>query len=320
MADEKIIIAIVGATASGKSALAMQLAGQLAGLLAADCGGEIVNADSMQLYRGLPILTACPEQSDMMAVPHHGYGWLDASARCSVGRWLGETRDYVSAIHARGKIPILVGGTGLYFRAAMKGIAAIPDVPNIYRRAASEQLANMGGRAFRAMLAGHDPGSAAKLNDGDSQRLVRAMEVFMATGTSLSQWQETPPSGAIKGRYIVIRVAPPRPELYGRINQRYPDMVKNGGIAEAKSLMERGLDPTLPLMKAVGLPPLMNYCAGRIDLDTAIALGCRDTRRYAKRQMTWFNNQLQDNFCEDSAFNEQFSKRFIEKILSKISF
>ncbi len=317
MVEEKIIIAIVGATASGKSALAIRLA---AGQLADGRGGEIVNADSMQLYQGLPILTACPEQSDMMAIPHHGYGWLDASARCSVGRWLGVTRNYISDIHSRGKIPILVGGTGLYFRAAMEGIAAIPDVPLSYRREASQQLADMGGAGFRAMLAGHDPDIAQRLNDGDSQRLVRAMEVFMATGVPLSQWQKTPPSGAIKGRYIIIRVAPPRSELYGRIDQRYPDMVHGGGLAEVKALLARGLDKTLPLMKAVGLPPLMDYCEGHISLDTAIALGCRDTRRYAKRQMTWFNNQLQDNFCEDSGFGEQFSKSFIEKILSKISF
>ena len=311
------VIVIAGPTASGKSALGLRLAHAL--------DGEIVNADSMQIYRDLPILTAIPDADDQAQIPHHGYGVLDGAERCSVARWLDLTRDLVAAIHERGKAPILVGGTGMYIRAAIEGISPMPDIAPEYRDAASQQYDEMGGADFRHALAEKDPVLAARLNDGDRQRLIRGMEVVLATGTPLSQWQARPLQGQLQAEFTTITIMPPRDELYAAINKRYPKMLENGGIAEAKNFMARatekgGLDPNLPLMKAVGLPPVLAHLKGEIDAETMIHDACQDTRRYAKRQMTWFNNQMQANFCEDSSYFEQFSESFIKKILSKVSF
>ena len=310
--DKPPVLVIAGPTASGKSALGLKLADAL--------GGEIVNADSMQIYQDLPILTAMPDAEDQAQVPHHGYGVLDGAERCSVARWLDLTRDIVGDIHARGKTPILIGGTGMYLRAAMDGISPIPEIEPQYRDQASAQYDDMGGAAFRQALAEKDPVLAARLNDGDRQRLIRGMEVVLGTGTPLSQWQDIPLQGQLKADFTTVTIMPPRHELYDVINRRYPLMLEKGGIDEAQQLMARGLDPSLPLMKSVGLPPVLAYLKGEMDEDTMIHLGCQDTRRYAKRQMTWFNNQLKANFIEDSSYNEQFSESFIEKILSKVSF
>ena len=306
------LVMIAGPTASGKSALGM--------ILAAALDGEIVNADSMQIYRDLPILTAIPSAEDQAQIAHQGYAILDAAERCSVGRWLDLTRDLVAAVRQRGKLPILIGGTGMYLRAAMEGISPIPDVDPLYRDQASRQYDDQGGAAFRQALAVYDPDLAARLHDGDRQRLIRGMEVALATGKPLSQLQTLPLGGRIEGAWTSIVIQPPRPDLYDRINTRYPMMVQNGGLTEAKTLLDRELDPSLPLMKSVGLPPVLAYLKEEMDEDTMIHLGCQDTRRYAKRQMTWFNNQLKANFIEDSSYNEQFSESFIEKILSKVSF
>jgi len=306
------LVMIAGPTASGKSALGMILASAL--------DGEIVNADSMQIYRDLPILTAIPSAEDQAKITHHGYAVLDAAERCSVGRWLDMTRDVVADIHHRGKVPILIGGTGMYLRAAMEGISPIPDVDPIYREQATRQYEEQGGAAFRQALAAYDADLAARLHDDDRQRLIRGMEVALATGKPLSQLQALPLEGRIHGAWTSIVIEPPRPELYDRINSRYPSMVEHGGLDEAKALLARDLDPSLPLMKSVGLPPVFAYLTGEMDYDASILLGCQGTRRYAKRQMTWFNNQLKANFIEDSSYNKQFSESFIEKILPKVSF
>lgn len=310
--DKPPVVLIAGPTASGKSALGLKLADALR--------GEIVNADSMQIYKDLPILTAIPDAEDQAQVSHHGYGVLDGAERCSVARWLDLTRDLVADIHARGKTPILVGGTGMYLRAAMEGISPIPEIEQQYRDKASVQYEEMGGALFRQALAEKDPILAARLNDGDRQRLIRGMEVVLATGTPLSAWQDVPLQGQLNADFTTVTIMPPRQELYDAINRRYPLMLANGGVEEAQQLMARGLDPSLPLMKAVGLPPVLAHLRGEIDQDTMIAEACQDSRRYAKRQMTWFNNQLQANFCEDSSYFEQFSESFIKKILSKVSF
>ena len=310
--DKPPVLVIAGPTASGKSALGLKLADAL--------GGEIVNADSMQIYQDLPILTAMPDAEDQAQVPHHGYGVLDGAERCSVARWLDLTRDIVGDIHARGKIPILIGGTGMYLRAAMDGISPIPEIEPQYRDQASAQYDDMGGAAFRQALAEKDPVLAARLNDGDRQRLIRGMEVVLGTGTPLSQWQDIPLQGQLKADFTTVTIMPPRHELYDAINRRYPLMLANGGIDEAQQLMARGLDPSLPLMKAVGLPPVLAYLRGEIDAEAMVTEACQDSRRYAKRQITWFNNQMQANFCEDSSYFEQFSESFIKKILSKVSF
>jgi tRNA dimethylallyltransferase len=304
-------VIIAGPTASGKSAFAAKLA--------ALAGGEIINADSMQVYRDLPVITAIPGRDERGGIPHHGYAVLDGGERCSVGHWLGLTKSYAEAVLGKGALPILVGGTGMYIRAAMDGISPIPDIDKEYRDKAAAMHRKMGGAEFRQALAGYDPVLAGRLDDGDSQRLIRGMEVALATGEPLSQLQDVPPEGGLGLDWVVIRLAPPRESLYAAIDRRYPEMIKSGGLEEARRFAERNLDPGLPLMKAVGLPPLLAHIKGELDLEAAIALSCRDTRRYAKRQTTWFNNQLQANFCEDSDYNEQFSERFFEKILSNVA-
>ncbi|MCE2517288.1 MAG: tRNA (adenosine(37)-N6)-dimethylallyltransferase MiaA [Alphaproteobacteria bacterium] len=309
-AERPPVVVIAGPTASGKSALAVTLAQRMK--------GEVVNADSMQVYRDLPVLTAIPDHDERQGVAHHGYGVLDGAERCSVGRWMELTRGYIEEIWRRGGVPILVGGTGMYIRAALEGISPMPDIDPKFRDQATAMLAAMGGAGFRAELMARDPVLAARLNDGDSQRLIRGMEIVLATGTPLSAWQDKPPQGAIAADFTTIRIAPPREELYARIDQRFPMMLKAGGVEEARALMARALDPSLPLMKAVGFPPIADYLRGATSRDDAVELACRDSRRYAKRQTTWFNNQFAANFCEDSSYNAQYSESFIDKILSKV--
>ena len=306
------VVVIAGPTASGKSGLALKLAERL--------DGEIVNADSMQIYKDLPILSAIPSPSDQARIAHHGYAVLDAGERCSVARWLNLTREIISDLHGRGKIPIMVGGTGMYIRAAIEGISPIPDIDPAFRQEASAQFDAIGGAAFRKSLAEKDPVLAARLNDGDRQRLIRGMEVVLATGTPLSRLQDIPLEGKLNATFTTIAIMPPRDQLYDAINQRYPMMLADGGIEEAAQLMKRGLDPSLPLMKAVGLPPVFSYLRGEIEKDEMVSMACQDTRRYAKRQMTWFNNQYQANFREDSEYSEQLSESFIKKILSNVIF
>ena len=310
MDENSPIVCIAGPTASGKSALALKLADRIE--------GEIVNADSMQVYTDLPCLTAIPSAEDRKVIPHHNYAVLDGSERCSVARWLGLTLKTVADIRARGKVPVLVGGTGLYIRAALEGITPLPDVPLHIRAEAIALHRNMGGRAFREKLGLHDPELADRLNDGDTQRLVRGMEVFMATGRPLSELQEAPPEGALPGHAITVLVMPDRRELYDRIDDRLPQMLENGAIAEAERIAARNLDPSLPVMKAVGLPPLLDFTRGLLTLEAATELACRDTRRYAKRQMTWFRRQFSAMLCEENTFGEQYSESFFDKILSKV--
>lgn len=304
---------IVGPTASGKTSFAIELARQLRPR------GEVINADSMQIYKDLPIITAIPDDSERGEIPHHGFQLLDGGVRYSVGRWLTLTQDYVNAVLGRGHIPILVGGTGLYVRTALEGISPIPDIDAAYREEATALHKKLGGTAFRKTLAGYDPELAARLHDGDTQRLIRGMEVALATGEKLSELQKIPPHGGIDIDWSIIKLNPPRDALYAKIDKRYPSMLKGGGLDEIEALAARKLDPSLPLMKAVGVPPMLRFLKGELDYQTAIDEACRDSRRYAKRQITWFNNQLEGEFCEDFGDSAQLSRSFFEKILSKIT-
>ena len=309
---EQPLIIIAGPTAGGKSALAMKFAERL--------NIEIVNADSMQIYKDLPILTAMPSAMEQHQVPHHGYGILDGAERCSMGRWLALTKDFVASIRARGNIPVLVGGTGLYIKSALEGIAPIPDIAPEYRQEATSLWQKLGGQAFRQLLEKYDALLAARLEDGDKQRLIRGMEVVLATGMPLSTWQEKPKKGKILGTHIKIAIMPPRTKLYDVINNRYSRMLAEGGIEEARRFAERNLPSDLPLMKAVGLPPLLRYFTGEIDRDKAIELACRDSRRYAKRQLTWFKHQFQGNLYKDSLLDEKYLECFLLKIFPKVIF
>ena len=310
-------LVIAGATASGKSALALAIAEM--------AGGEVINADSMQVYCDLPLLTATPEAAEQARIPHHGYGVVDGGMRFSVGAWLEQTRDSVHRVRKRGKIPILVGGTGMYIRAAIEGIAPIPDISAEARRQATEMLASQGGAAFRRTLGEHDPQLARRLDDNDSQRLTRGMEVFLSAGKPLSLLQQAPPTGMITPPIMTLLVCPPRDILYDRIDRRFPGMLEAGGLAEAERFAARGLDASLPLMKALGLAPLMAHLDGKISCDEAISIACRDTRHFAKRQLTWFRHQYSADFHFETAEdinieNAQLLKRFLSKNLPNIVF
>ena len=284
-------VLIAGPTASGKSALALALAERHRGV--------VINADSMQVYRDLAILTARPDAATMARAPHRLYGILDAADACSVGRWHDLARTGIEAAWRAGRLPILVGGTGLYFRALLHGLAPVPAIPHEVRARIRERLAIKGPEALHHELAERDPAMAARLRPTDSQRIVRALEVIEATGRSLAAYQETTEPGALRdadreGRVLKVVLDLAREELYRRIDARFLAMIERGALEEVRRLVARGLDPGLPAMKALGVAPLARHLAGVIDRAEAVRLGRQESRRYAKRQMTWFRTQAGD--------------------------
>ncbi|MGZ3401008.1 MAG: tRNA (adenosine(37)-N6)-dimethylallyltransferase MiaA [Caulobacteraceae bacterium] len=281
--DTAPVLLIAGPTASGKSALALRLAERL--------NGEIVNADALQLYADLRVLSARPTAEEEARAPHHLFGVAAGADGWSVGRWLDAALPLLGDIAARGRRAIVVGGTGLYFRALTKGLADIPAVPAAVRQAAAETWERLGEDAFRQALAARDPAAAARIAAGDRQRLLRAFEVAEATGKALSDWQAdtTPPLSAGQWRAVVLE--PDRQTLYARCDARFAAMVEAGALEEVRALIARRLDPLAPVMKAVGVRELAAHLAGELTLAEAVALAQQETRRYAKRQLTWFRNQ-----------------------------
>ncbi len=297
---------IAGPTASGKSQLAIDLARRF--------GGAVINADSMQLYADLTVLTARPQPQEIQDIPHHLFGICDAAHRASVAEWLGLAATAIANVWAAGQLPIIVGGTGMYLQAGLRGIAPVPDVPADLHQHCIDLYRELGGAKFRDALAGYDADIAARLVDGDSQRLVRAMGVAMATDRPLSWWQQQPHKGALLGSVVTIAVMPPRPTLYDRINQRFDHMLMHGAVDEVARLMARQLDPGLPLMKALGVKPIADFLKGDITKDDAAFIAKRDSRRYAKRQMTWIRN----NFNAQITVEKKYSESLYEKIFSLI--
>jgi tRNA dimethylallyltransferase len=285
-APQAQVVLIAGPTASGKSALALRLADQL--------GGEIVGADALQVYRDLRVLSARPTAADEARTPHHLYGFVDAAETWSAGKWLRQAQAVLNGVLARGGPAIVVGGTGLYFRALTQGLADIPAVPEPVRRRVRELHGRLGEAAFRKKLAEADPAAEARIAPGDRQRLVRALEVSEATGRPLSDWQAATTPVLAPGAWRAMVLEPPRGELYARCDARFAAMVGAGALEEARALLERGLDPRLPAMKAVGVRELGRHLNGDLSLPEAIALAQQETRRYAKRQLTWFRNQTPD--------------------------
>jgi tRNA dimethylallyltransferase len=277
---------IAGPTASGKSALGQALAQAV--------GGEIVNADSMQLYAGLRVLTAGPSPEELAAAPHHLFGAVDPADGWSVGRWLRAASDVIADIRARGRDAIVVGGTGLYFRALTKGLAEIPAIAADVRRAVAAEFEAMGEAAFRARLSTVDPAAAERIAPGDRQRLSRAWEVHAATGVSLTAHQASAAGALPAGSWSAIALEPPRAALYARCDARLERMVVDGALEEVRALLARNLDPDLPAMKAVGVRDLAAHLRGEVTLEEAIAAAQQETRRYAKRQMTWMRGQMAD--------------------------
>jgi tRNA dimethylallyltransferase len=277
---------IAGPTASGKSALALTLAGAT--------GGEIVNADSMQLYAGLRVLTAAPSPEEATRAPHHLFGTVDPADGWSVGRWQRAAAEVLAGIAARGRDAVVVGGTGLYFRALTHGLAEIPAVAADARRAAGIEYEALGEEAFRARLAKVDPAAAARIAPGDRQRLARAWEVYVATGTSLTDHQARAQGALPAGGWTAVAIDPPRAALYARCDARLAAMIEHGALDEVRRLMARNLDPDLPAMKAVGVRELAAHLRGEATLAAALAAAQQETRRYAKRQTTWMRGQMAD--------------------------
>jgi len=279
-------VLIAGPTASGKSALALALAQEI--------GGAIINADSMQGYRDLRVITARPTPEEEASVPHRLYGHVDAAENYSVGRWLANVGPALDDVRASGRVPILVGGTGLYFKALTQGLSNTPPVPAEIRAAVRARMEAEGRLALHAELVTRDPSSVV-LKQNDRTRIARALEVLEATGRPLSQWHEKglPPlldaANAVK-----VFLAPERPELRRRIDLRFDAMLAAGALDEVRALERRKLDPLLPAMKAHGVPWLIRHLAGEISLDEAAQGAKNDTRRYTKRQFTWVRHQLPD--------------------------
>lgn len=276
---------IAGPTASGKSALALAVA------RARD--GVVINTDSMQVYRDLRVLTARPTPEEEATAPHRLYGTVDAAVNFSAGAWVDAARDVLNEVSAAGKLPIFIGGSGLYFKALIRGLSAVPPIPDTIRDDVRARLGRNGPEALHAELAARDPVSAAKLNVRDRTRIARALEVIEATGRALTDWHNNalppllPPDGV-----TAVFLAPDRDDLYARIDARFVRMLDEGALDEAEALAARRLDPLLPAMKAHGVPALIKYLRGEISREEACATGQADTRHYAKRQFTWFRHQL----------------------------
>ncbi len=279
------ILIIAGPTASGKSALALDAAEEFT--------GTVINADSMQVYRELRVLTARPTDGDEARAPHRLFGALPVTEACSAGRWLAMARAEIEAARGAGRLPILVGGTGLYLKALTDGLAPVPGIPQGIRSQARRLHARLGGEAFRAELAKVDAEAARRLEAGDSQRLIRAFEVVRATGRPLADWQRQGAGGpATDARFATIVLAPPRDVLYAAIDARLDTMIEEGALDEVAALDRLGLDAGLPAAKAVGVPELRRHLRGEITLDEALESAKRASRNFAKRQLTWLRHQM----------------------------
>ncbi len=278
-------VLIAGPTASGKSALAMRLAEAL--------GGTIVNADSMQVYRDLRILTARPTEADEARVPHLMFGTIDGATNFSVGRYLAAAREALARIAAANRLPIFTGGTGLYFKALLHGLSDIPAVPAGIRAQIREESSALSAPQLHARLGAVDPMMAARLRPSDAQRVLRALEVFAATGQSLASFQgsRAPPLLDAR-RCLCLFIAPSRTALRDAIDKRFDAMLGAGALEEVDALRRRKLDSALPVMRAHGVPHLIAHLEGRISLEEAAQLGKRDTRAYVKRQFTFARHQL----------------------------
>ena len=278
-------VLIAGPTASGKSALALRVAESLDGI--------IVNADSMQVYRDLRILTARPTPEEELRVPHRLYGHVDAAVNYSTGQWLRDVGEVLRELEAQGRMSILVGGTGLYFKALTAGLAAVPPITANIRESVRARIESEGAPALHAELMQSDPATAQRITVNDRSRISRALEVVLATGRPLSEWhREGLPPLIDAARAAKVFITCERKELVARIEMRFAAMLKAGALDEVRALSRRLLDPSLPAMKAHGVPWLIRHLNGEISLEEAAAGAVMDTRRYAKRQLTWFRNQM----------------------------
>lgn len=305
------VLVIGGPTASGKSGLALAWARR--------AGGVVINADSMQVYADLRIVTARPSEADEAEAPHTLYGIVPASVRMSAARWRELVLAEIDRAHAAGRLPIVVGGTGLYLRSLMHGLSDIPDIPAEVRQSAMELQAEIGSPALHARLAAVDPVTASRLYPTDSQRLIRAWEVVQATGRSISDWQAAPPTDVPTHlSFTTLVVEPPRPRLYAQCDRRFLIMLEQGAEQEVSALMAQNLDPALPAMKALGVPEIAAILSGALTRQAATERAQQLTRNYAKRQLTWFRNQMPAAVRLDSTelASEGVFAKFYDRIMT----
>ena len=298
----KAVLFIAGPTASGKSRFATDLAVQHS--------GEVINADALQVYSDLRVISARPTKDEMQGVPHHMFGHIDGAHRYSTGQWAREAVGVILDVLARGKLPIVVGGTGLYFKALTDGLAEIPAVSS---GGAQTLLDAEGIEGLRARAEVLDAISTQRVLGNDPQRLLRIVSVAEETATPLSEWQANTRPVIPRGYWRSCVLLPPRDVLYERINQRFDVMLEEGGLAEVKALVARGLAQDLPVMRAIGFKTIAAALRGEHSFETGVELAKRDTRRFAKRQMTWFRGQAPDwpqikNRADKEAFEENISQ------------
>ena len=283
--ESVIFTLIAGPTASGKSELALELARER--------GAIVVNADSMQVYRDLQILTARPREEECVDIPHRLYGFRDAAEPYSVAVWLDDVAPLVAQARAGGEPLIFVGGTGLYFKALLEGLSPVPEIPDDIRAFWREEAKAKGGPVLHAILQERDPAMAARLQETDPQRIVRALEVLEATGRSLLEWQAESGQPLIRpDEAECLFLSPPRDLLYERCDARWDRMMEAGALDEVQRLLARELDPSVPVMRAVGVRPLAAYLGGLLDWEAACCDAQTETRRYAKRQLTWARKNM----------------------------
>lgn len=303
----KPVLVIAGPTASGKSGLALDAAEAF--------GGIIINADSMQVYAELSILTARPSAADEARAPHRLFGILPASEACSAARWQGLAVAEMEAAWRGDRLPILTGGTGFYIRAMIEGLSEIPPVPAEVRAEVQELRAEIGEAAFHARLADVDAAAGRRLPPGDRQRVLRAFEVYLATGRTLTDWHAGAPVTPVPGaRYLTIVLDPPRQVLNAASDARFDAMMAAGALDEAAALKALHLDPALPAMKALGVPELMAHLAAELPLAEAIAAAKQATRQFAKRQQSWFRNQIEPEIRVDAQYSESLQQEIFPKI------
>lgn len=300
---------VTGPTGSGKSGLALALAEALE--------ATIINADALQVYRELAILTARPGPEACRRVPHRLYGVIPAAEACSAGRWRSLAIAEIEAALAAGRLPLLVGGTGLYLKALREGLSPVPAVPAAVRARARLYQAELGATRFHAKLARRDPVMAARIAPGDSHRALRAWEVLEASGRSLAHWQDAAQESS-PYRFFQVALVPPRPLLAEVCERRFRDMLAAGALEEVRALRQLGLDPALPAMKAIGLSELGAYLDGRLALEAAIEQAVAATRRYAKRQVTWLRTQGPPPGPEAITLDAQYSESLDKEIFAKI--
>lgn len=302
--ERRPLLVVAGPTASGKSALALDLALRF--------GGCVLNADSMQVYRDLHLLTARPSAYDLALAPHRLYGVMGGREVCSAQQWAQMAAAEVHAVWAQGGLPIVTGGTGLYLKALTEGLAEMPDIPDAVRDQTRALLAEVGNERFHALLAEKDPNVAARLNVGDSQRLARAYEVIAASGRSILDWQQQAAQPLVQADVMTLVLDPPRPLLNQRINQRFAVMMDCGALGEVRGLLAAHYPAAAPVMKALGVPELTRALNGEILLPEAVDLATQTTRQFAKRQGTWFRRQI----IADLVINTQLSESLREEIFS----